>query len=68
MFTFYYTLIGIVTFFIAALILGAWLRGHRTKENTERSSRVMLLLVFKQFSGSKLILSKRRCLAPPTSG
>jgi len=46
MFTVYYTLIGIATFFIAALVLGAWLRGHRTKENAERSSRVMHFLFF----------------------
>lgn len=46
MFTIYYVLIGIVTFFIAALVLGAWLRGHRTKENAERSSRVMHFLFF----------------------
>ena len=46
MFTVYYTLIGIVTFFIAALILGAWLRRHRAKENAERSSRIMHFLFF----------------------
>ena len=46
MFTVYYTLIGIAAFFIAALVLGAWLRGHRTKENAERSSRVMHLFFF----------------------
>ena len=46
MFTVYYTLIGIVAFFIAALVLGAWLRGHRTKENAERSSRVMHFFFF----------------------
>lgn len=46
MFTVYYILIGIVTFFIVALVLGAWLRGHRTKENAERSSRVMHFFFF----------------------
>lgn len=46
MFTVYYTLIGIVTFFIAALVLGAWLRRHRAKENAERSSRIMHFLFF----------------------
>ena len=46
MFTVYYILIGIITFFIAALVLGAWLRGHRTKENAERSSRVMHFFFF----------------------
>ncbi len=39
MFTVYYTLIGMVSFFIAALVLGAWLRSHRAKENAEHSSR-----------------------------
>ncbi len=46
MFTVYYTLIGIVTFFIAALVLGIWLRSHRTKERAERSSRVMHFFFF----------------------
>ena len=46
MFTVYYVLIGIISFFIAALVLGVWLRGHRTKENAERSSRVMHFLFF----------------------
>ncbi|MBV6396791.1 MAG: hypothetical protein HFACDABA_02392 [Anaerolineales bacterium] len=46
MFTVYYTLIGIVAFFIAALVLGAWLRGHRTQENAERSSRVVHFFFF----------------------
>ncbi len=46
MFTVYYTLIGIAAFFIAALVLGAWLRGHRAKENAERSSRVMHFFFF----------------------
>ena len=46
MFTVYYTLIGIVTFFIAALVLGAWLRAHRTKKNAERSSRIMHFFFF----------------------
>jgi protein-S-isoprenylcysteine O-methyltransferase Ste14 len=46
MFTVYYVLIGIVTFFIAALVLGVRLRAHRTKENAERSSRVMHFFFF----------------------
>ncbi|MEW6029507.1 MAG: methyltransferase family protein [Chloroflexota bacterium] len=46
MFTVYYTLIGIVSFFIAALVLGMWLRAHRTKANAERSSRVMHFFFF----------------------
>lgn len=46
MFAFYYTLLGIAAFFVAALVLGAWLRGHRAKENAERSSRVMHFFFF----------------------
>ena len=46
MLTVCYTIIGIITFFIAAFILGAWLRGHRAKENAERSSRTMHFLFF----------------------
>ena len=46
MFTISYTLIGISMFFVAALVFGAWLRSHRTKENAERSSRVMHFLFF----------------------
>lgn len=45
-FTVYYILIGIVTFFIAALVLGVWLRGHRAKENAEKSSRAMHFFFF----------------------
>ena len=45
-FTIYYTLIGIVAFFLAALVLGIWLRGHRAKENAERSSRVTHFFFF----------------------
>ena len=37
MFTVYYVLIGIVAFFIAALVLGAWLRGHRADCRTHGS-------------------------------
>ncbi len=46
MFTVYYVLIGIVTFFIAALVLGLWLRAHRSKENAERYSRVAHFFFF----------------------
>ena len=46
MFTVYFILIGIVTFFIAALILGVWLRSHRSKGNAEKSSRVMHFFFF----------------------
>ena len=46
MFTIYYTLIGIAAFFVAAFVLGTWLRSHRTKENAERSSRIMHFFFF----------------------
>lgn len=46
MFTVYYVIIGIVAFFIAALVLGAWLRAHRTKADAEKSSRVMHFFFF----------------------
>lgn len=46
MFTVYYVIIGIVVFFIAALVLGFWLRAHRSQENAERSSRVMHFFFF----------------------
>ena len=46
MFTVYYVLIGIVAFFIAALVLGAWLRKNRTKADAEKSSRIMHLFFF----------------------
>lgn len=46
MFTVYYVLIGIVTFFIAALVLGAWLRSHRTKADAERASRIAHFFFF----------------------
>ncbi len=46
MFTIYYVIIGIVTFFIAALVLGIWLRAHRTKADAEKSSRVMHFFFF----------------------
>jgi protein-S-isoprenylcysteine O-methyltransferase Ste14 len=46
MFTIYYVIIGIIAFFIAAFILGLWLRGRRTKANAEKSSRVMHFLFF----------------------
>lgn len=46
MFTIYLVLIGIAAFFIAALVLGIWLRAHRSKENAERSSRVMHFFFF----------------------
>ncbi len=46
MLTIYYVVIGIVSFFITALLLGMWLRAHRTKTDAEKSSRIMHLLFF----------------------
>lgn len=46
MFIIFYVLIGVVTFFIAVLVLGLWLRAHRSKENAERSSRVLHFFFF----------------------
>jgi protein-S-isoprenylcysteine O-methyltransferase Ste14 len=46
MFTVYYVLIGIAAFFIASLVLGAWLRAHRTKADAEKSSRAMHFFFF----------------------
>jgi protein-S-isoprenylcysteine O-methyltransferase Ste14 len=46
MFTVYYVILGTIAFFIAALVLGIWLRAHRTKADAERSSRVMHFFFF----------------------
>jgi protein-S-isoprenylcysteine O-methyltransferase Ste14 len=46
LFTVYLLLIGIASFLAGAVILGAWLRAHRSKENAEKSSRVMHFLFF----------------------
>jgi protein-S-isoprenylcysteine O-methyltransferase Ste14 len=46
MFTVYYVILGAIAFFIAALVLGIWLRAHRTKADAERSSRVMHFFFF----------------------
>ncbi len=35
MFTVYCVLIGIIAFFIAALVLGMWLRGHRVADDRQ---------------------------------
>ena len=42
----YLILIGLFIFAAGALILGYWLRGHRSQNNAERSSRVMHFLFF----------------------
>lgn len=46
MFTIYLTLLGLVFFVTGTVILGAWLRKNRTKENAEKSSRIMHFLFF----------------------
>ena len=46
MFTIYLVLIGLVTFTAGVLILGAWLRKNPSKDNAEKSSRVMHFLFF----------------------
>jgi len=46
MFAVYYLILGTIAFFIAALVLGVWLRSHRTKADAEKSSRVMHFFFF----------------------
>ena len=46
MFTLYLILFGLLVFAAGAWILGAWLRGHRSKENAEKTSRIMHFLFF----------------------
>ncbi|MEO8356289.1 MAG: methyltransferase [Chloroflexota bacterium] len=46
MLTVYFVLLGILAFFLATLVLGLWLRAHRSKENAERSSRVTHFFFF----------------------
>ena len=46
MFTHYLVLIGLVVFAAGTLILSAWLRKNRTKEDAEKSSRIMHFLFF----------------------
>ena len=46
MFTLYLVLIGIIAFAVSAWILGVWLRRNPSKENAEKSSRVMHFLFF----------------------
>jgi protein-S-isoprenylcysteine O-methyltransferase Ste14 len=46
MFTIYLTLLGLFFFVAGVVILGAWLRKNRTKENAEKSSRIMHFLFF----------------------
>jgi protein-S-isoprenylcysteine O-methyltransferase Ste14 len=46
MFTVYLIVFGLITFAVGAGVLGVWLRANRSKENAERSSRVMHFLFF----------------------
>ncbi len=46
MFTIYMTLLGLFFFVTGVVILGAWLRKNKTKENAEKSSRIMHFLFF----------------------
>ena len=46
MFTIYWIVIGSAVFAIGAVILGVWLRKNPSKENAEKSSRVMHFLFF----------------------
>jgi protein-S-isoprenylcysteine O-methyltransferase Ste14 len=46
MFAIYWIVIGSVVMAIGAVILGTWLRKNPSKENAEKSSRVMHLLFF----------------------
>jgi protein-S-isoprenylcysteine O-methyltransferase Ste14 len=46
MFTFYWILIGSVAMAIGAVVLGVWLRRNPSKENAEKSSRIMHFLFF----------------------
>jgi protein-S-isoprenylcysteine O-methyltransferase Ste14 len=46
MFTVYLVVFGLIIFAVGAGVLGVWLRANRSKENAERSSRVMHFLFF----------------------
>jgi protein-S-isoprenylcysteine O-methyltransferase Ste14 len=46
MFTHYLILIGLLLFALGVGVLGVWLRRHPSKENAEKSSRVMHFLFF----------------------
>ena len=48
-------LVGMVAFAAGAFVLGLWLRRHPSKENAERSSRVMHLLFFASLVGPALL-------------
>ena len=46
MFTFYWIIIGSAAMAIGAVVLGIWLRRNSSKENAEKSSRIMHFLFF----------------------
>ena len=46
MITFYWIIIGSVAMAIGAVVLGIWLRRNPSKENAEKSSRMMHFLFF----------------------
>ncbi|HEU0294909.1 MAG TPA: methyltransferase [Anaerolineales bacterium] len=55
MFTLYLILIGLLFFAVGVGVLGRWLRRHPSKDNAEKSSRVMHFLFFAGL-GSPLLL------------
>ena len=55
MFTIYLAVICILAFTAGAWILGAWLRRNPSKENAEKSSRVMHFLFFAGFGAPFLV-------------
>lgn len=56
MFTIYYGAIGLLAFSLGVVVLGIWLRRHPSKENAERSSRIMHFLFFAGLVAPGLIL------------
>jgi protein-S-isoprenylcysteine O-methyltransferase Ste14 len=46
MLTVYFILLGLVVFAVGVGVLGIWLRRHPSKENAEKSSRIMHFLFF----------------------
>jgi protein-S-isoprenylcysteine O-methyltransferase Ste14 len=55
MFTIYLTLLGILIFAAGTATLGVWLRKDRTKENAEKSSRIMHFLFFVGLVGPPIV-------------
>lgn len=46
MFTIYWIIIGSAAMAIGSVVLGTWLRSHPTRENAEKSSRILHFLFF----------------------